>query len=340
MTAPQTPPTLTVIICNYNHGEFLPRALEAIASQSRPPDQFVIVDDGSTDNSVAIIEGFAQKIPCLQLVRHEKNQGLMAAIARALAMATGDYVYWGASDDFVLPGFFEKALQLARRFPHAGSIVGTCQIASPDGRDLGLLTGPGWADGTYVAPDQFLRDYLQKTPPSHSFVSAVIYRRANLLAVGGFRARLGFWVDTFAFRAVGLRFGIAFTDHRCACWHTMPGSVSMSTLLDPKKELRVLAELEAVMRSEEFRDLFPSDYVSAWSAAYREEIVGKAVARLDSSFTGLGALLWLNLDRRSLFERGAKWALVRCDRWYRTFLKFFLRHSLMRYRPETARQLP
>jgi cupin fold WbuC family metalloprotein len=52
---PRSGPTLTAIICNYNHGHFVSRAIEAMLNQSRPVDEFIIVDDGSTDDSVSII---------------------------------------------------------------------------------------------------------------------------------------------------------------------------------------------------------------------------------------------------------------------------------------------
>jgi len=75
-------PTLTAGFPNYNHSHYLPQAIEAILSQSRPPDEFIIVDDASTDNSVEIIESYARQDSRLRLVRHEHNQGAVASLDR------------------------------------------------------------------------------------------------------------------------------------------------------------------------------------------------------------------------------------------------------------------
>src|SRR4051812_18986927 len=105
---PVTGPTLSVVHANYNHGKYISRAIEAIVSQSRPPDEYIILDDGSTDNSVEIIERYAARYPYIQVVKNERNLGLMANTPRLLGMAKSDYLYTAASDDHILPGFFEK----------------------------------------------------------------------------------------------------------------------------------------------------------------------------------------------------------------------------------------
>ena len=58
-----TPPTLSAVIANYNHGHFLARAIEAMVTQSRPPDELLVLDDGSEDDSVAVISACAELSP-------------------------------------------------------------------------------------------------------------------------------------------------------------------------------------------------------------------------------------------------------------------------------------
>ena len=49
-------PTLSIVVPNYNHGHYLPECLDSILSQSWPPDELIVIDEASTDNSVAVIE--------------------------------------------------------------------------------------------------------------------------------------------------------------------------------------------------------------------------------------------------------------------------------------------
>ena len=94
---------------NYNHAKLIGRALQALTAQERPPDEIIVVDDASADDSVRVIEEFAAKAPALRLLRNTHNLGAIATLQRGLRAAQGTYVYFGAADDFVLPGFFETA---------------------------------------------------------------------------------------------------------------------------------------------------------------------------------------------------------------------------------------
>ena len=85
-------PELSVVVPNYNHARYLESALRAHLEQTRPPLEVIVVDDASTDDSVAIVERLARDHPRLRLIRLAKNGGVNAAINRGLREARGDYV--------------------------------------------------------------------------------------------------------------------------------------------------------------------------------------------------------------------------------------------------------
>src|SRR4051812_43020886 len=78
------PFTLTVVVANYNHGRFLPRCLAAIAAQTRAPDEVLIVDDASTDDSLTVISAFETRLPGFRLIRRENNCGVVATLNEGL----------------------------------------------------------------------------------------------------------------------------------------------------------------------------------------------------------------------------------------------------------------
>ncbi len=79
---------LTAVLPNYNHAEYLPHALNALLAQTRPADELIVIDDASTDNSVAIIEGYLARHPNIRFVRNAGNLGTVSNINRGLEMAT------------------------------------------------------------------------------------------------------------------------------------------------------------------------------------------------------------------------------------------------------------
>ncbi len=262
-------PTLSVVMPNYNHSQYLPAAIEEIVNQTRPPDEFIILDDASTDNSVEIIESHAARYPVIKFVQNERNLGVMKSNERLFAMATGDYLYAGAADDRRLPRFFELAMQMAERYPDAGLIFGQKGIADEQDRDLGLLQVRRWQEPMFASPDVFLRDYLKVEAPSHSLCGATIYRRSAFEGVGGYRTDLGPWGDTFAARAVGLKHGACYVPEKFAIWRRLATSFSGQSRNDPRAALDLIAKSADVMRSGEFADCFPEDHVRRWQRRYR-----------------------------------------------------------------------
>src|SRR6185295_6763302 len=101
---------LSVIMTNYNHGHFLEARLHSILEQLPDDAELLIVDDASTDNSVAIIQKIAQTEPRIRLSQNPKNPGSVTSVNRALQEAKGTYIASLAADDKILPGFIEKTL--------------------------------------------------------------------------------------------------------------------------------------------------------------------------------------------------------------------------------------
>ena len=129
---------LSVVLPNYNHATLLPRALSALAAQARPADEIVLIDDASTDDSLAVVESFAPRLPGLRVVRLERNGGAAAAIARGLAEVTGDLVYLGAADDAACPALFARTAAALQANPEAALAAGEPVLRDTDGRIIAL----------------------------------------------------------------------------------------------------------------------------------------------------------------------------------------------------------
>src|SRR5258707_14079365 len=110
-------PRMSIVIPNYNHVDLLPEALDAIARQTMPAFEVVVVDDGSTDESVAGLESLATKLPWLRICHHPGNRGVNAACDTGLDLVTGDFVLFTAADDRLSTTMIEHAFAAAAAFP-------------------------------------------------------------------------------------------------------------------------------------------------------------------------------------------------------------------------------
>ena len=92
-------PKFSVIIPVYNSAETLPKAIESVLEQSWPAHEIIVVDDGSTDSSLQVANGFAGKVRVIQ----QSNAGVAAARNRGAESATGDWLAFLDADDWYYP---------------------------------------------------------------------------------------------------------------------------------------------------------------------------------------------------------------------------------------------
>lgn len=103
------PPTISVVMSVYNGKEFLVSAIESILNQTFKDFEFIIVNDGSTDGSLAIINEFVQRDCRIRLISRE-NRGLAASLNEGIADARGEWIARMDADDISLPDRLSKQL--------------------------------------------------------------------------------------------------------------------------------------------------------------------------------------------------------------------------------------
>jgi glycosyltransferase involved in cell wall biosynthesis len=143
-------PTITAVIAAYNSEPWLGESLEAVLGQTRPPDEVVVVDDGSTDGTPELLRRFGDAI---RVVR-QPNGGCPAAFNRAFREARGDYVAMCAADDVWEPRKLEWQAETIAAHPSVDVLFGDAVI-------FGLVDGRyGSPPGDGVLDHAALRDAL------------------------------------------------------------------------------------------------------------------------------------------------------------------------------------
>ena len=117
-------PTVTVVIPCFNYARFLPGAVNSALSQEGVSVDVVVVDDRSTDDSLAAARALAAEHPTVRVVAQETNQGPVATFNRGLDFVTGEFLIRLDADDMLTPGSVRRAVALARRHPSVGLVYG------------------------------------------------------------------------------------------------------------------------------------------------------------------------------------------------------------------------
>lgn len=123
------PPSVSVIVPVYNTGDEVGRCLESLAAQSLADIEVIVVNDGSTDRSQAVIDGFVARGPAMFQAVSKSNGGLADARNAGLAVARGEFVGFVDSDDYVAPQMFSALLERATA---TGADVVVCEYVSVD----------------------------------------------------------------------------------------------------------------------------------------------------------------------------------------------------------------
>jgi glycosyltransferase involved in cell wall biosynthesis len=118
-------PLFSVLVANYNRAPYLKEALESILSQDYPNFEVVLVDDGSTDGSAAIIQKLTGVEPKIKYFQSPVNEGCGAAMRKCVDLASGAFMALCGSDDFLMPTAITSHAEAHRLHPDCSIIYST-----------------------------------------------------------------------------------------------------------------------------------------------------------------------------------------------------------------------
>lgn len=261
-------PTLAVTLPNYNHGRYLRQCLDAIFTQSFLPDEVIVVDDASSDDSLEILKSFQKREPNLHVLINDSNKGAMASVQRAFAATTTEYVCFQSADDIVLPGLFEKSMELLAKSPSAGLCCTDPVYFTNDGESRRIYLG--WSDEPCYLSPAHIADALQG---GFIFGHTSIVRKSVLLEAGGQIAELKWHSDWFANLVLAFRYGICYVPEPLAAMRECPGTFSARGRTNWQEQKEVLRFIITLLKSEPYRDVLPYFVRSSALSHFGDEVV-------------------------------------------------------------------
>jgi glycosyltransferase involved in cell wall biosynthesis len=259
---------LSAILPNFNHAQHLSRALDALLAQDRPPDEIIVVDDASTDDSLAVLERYAASSSTIKVLANKENQGALASLQRGLDAACGRYVYFGAADDWVLPGFLSLGVSMLEASPGRGLFCGEVQLVDGDtGAPLGIrpVVRPRFRAGE--VDERNARSLLARAD-HWIHTGSTIFRRDLVLRNGGFDARLGSFADSYLSRKVALASGFCYAPEVVAVWNIFSGGLSRAAALDLRRARQFLVDFPRIISADpKFPEWYADLYKKRWRFA-------------------------------------------------------------------------
>lgn len=258
-------PLLTVVLTSYNYAHYVADALDALVPQLRPEVRLLVIDDGSTDNSLDLLLPYVEGNDCITVVRNEVNKGIHAVLNQGLALVHSPWILYSAMDDKVYPELTARMLPLLSRYPHVGLCTAPADYLSAEGTRLSAWMGPILRDDAYYPPEA-VAQLMHKHGFWFAGMTTVLSVKA-LREAGGFQKSLGHMADSFVSQELALRYGMCTIAAPMAGVRQLPDSYSQRDAEDLRAAETICSLALERMRSR--HALFPESFRRDWAAFNR-----------------------------------------------------------------------
>jgi glycosyltransferase involved in cell wall biosynthesis len=308
-------PKVSIIIASYNSARFLPETISSILCQTFQEFEIIVVNDGSTDNTVQILESY---LPYIQLVNQE-NKGPGAARNAVLHRAQGDYLVFLDADDLLLPDKLKVQVEYLDKFPQIGVVYSSGYYSTllPDGTTtMHLFTDAGYLRKDLGHPEESIKILaIQNAFPIH----AAMVRRDSVLKINGFDERIPALADWDLWYRIAQTNRFEYVDVPLVEYRNVPTSLSKN---NKRKKIAYNYMYQKILTSDGFFDLparNKSDFYFRWgiidlqfselaaakikfkkSLAYNPSNFYAILAIGSSMLFGLNSVFFLNWKRKHL----------------------------------------
>ena len=180
-------PVLSVVMAVYNTAKYLPQTIESVLTQSLTDFEFIIVDDGSTDDTPEILRHYVQRDARIQVIT-QPNQGTPVALNVGDGAARTNLIARMDSDDLMMPHRLERQLAYVRQHPEASVVSCLAHYINDENRIL----GKNYSDLLTVEDCQ---RYVREDRIIFCLHPGAMLRREAIEAVGGYRPLLKYAQD-------------------------------------------------------------------------------------------------------------------------------------------------
>ncbi|MCH9030891.1 MAG: glycosyltransferase [candidate division Zixibacteria bacterium] len=209
---------VSIIIPTFNGAKYLGEAISSALKQTYPHCEIIVVDDGSTDNSMDVLNQFGAKI---KVVKHKQNRGVSAALNTGIKNSSGEYISWLSSDDAYHPDKVWEGIKVLANKPELGWLYSDFFYITSDSK----ITSQ--AKVKPLENDGFAEKMFEGNP-IHG--CSVLFRKSNLAKIGYFDeelgGKIGYGADGALWHKMGYHFRFGFIPKPLVYYRIHPDQVS------------------------------------------------------------------------------------------------------------------
>lgn len=220
---------ISIVTCSYQQGRFLDATMRSVLDQGYPNLEYIVIDGGSTDQSVSVIESHASK---LSYWVSEKDRGQTHALSKGFERASGDVLGWLCSDDLLLPDVLNRVARFFERNPDVDFVFGNALWIDAQGQYIRPKKEMPW--NKFV----FLYDHNYLAQPS------CFWRRSLFDKVGGLDESLNLAMDSDLWLRFAAKTRPHYLDMYLACMRDYPEQKTRALQPAGRREDRRLMERE------------------------------------------------------------------------------------------------
>jgi glycosyltransferase involved in cell wall biosynthesis len=215
----------TVVIPSLNQAYFIQKTIDSVLDQNYPYKQIIVIDGGSTDETIQILESYSEEI----LAISEPDEGQSQAINKGFQLSTSSHVSWLNSDDILYPGALERVANFFARHPDTKILYGNCEYIDTADRVL----------KKYPAQPYSYKDLVEN---AHNYIPqpATFFAREILSTVGSINEQLHFVMDFEYWLRSGKVFNLVHIPETLAALRVHPDAKSKKDLFNFARELELV----------------------------------------------------------------------------------------------------
>ena len=259
MTTPGRRIGVSIVLPNRNHGRETEETIRRFLAQTRPPDEIVVVDDASQDDSVDRLQRLVQAHPVVKVMSNADHRQVPSCVNQGVAAARGEFILMAAANDRRSVDMIERLVDAAMRFPAARLIVSVNGEWDAEARllrsfDRASERGFWFLDGpeqvSEISAERFHR--ILRAGPVPLGIGTALIRRDALMEVGTYLPDLRWHSDWFAIHAIAFRYGFCALDANL-CWNRgSDGSYSSRGMQDRVRQSEVVLNIVKRLHSPQF----------------------------------------------------------------------------------------